>query len=1198
MSKKKTAPKKSVAKKALSKRSKKAVPPPDNPLLRYEELNLDRITGDDVGIEEAAESMTAVAAISRKRGAVAPKGRKVSTESEVMQTARLRLAAMQQSKAMPDVDEGSPVMSVPTTEADYYVTSIPGMEGVDRAALAPTPGDDNILLVAPVPGTSNWVQMGPTAIPKGQTYSAARVLVTGRVTSIIIDPTNPQIIYIGAAQGGVWKTSNGGKDWAPKSDNEVSLAIGALAIDPTNHLVLYAGTGEGNFAGDSYYGNGVLKTINGGTSWTLFAQPTFTGTRFSRIAVTPGAPNRLFAATGKGIYRSTDGGMTWTQMTNGLPAIGGSIIGATDVAIDPSNPNVAYAAFWAGGIFKTINASAANPLWTKLIAGLPAAGFSRIALGISASSPQTVYALMADGGGNQINQFFRTTNAGTNWSAIPLPGGNIGGQGFYNINVAVDPTTPDIVYLSGISVWKATRSMANVWTITNVAATIHPDNHAFAIDPTNHLVVYAGNDGGIYKSTNGGATWSDTINEGPCITQFEFIADHPFSDAVVFGGTQDNGTEQFRNSPVFNHADDGDGGYTAVSRTQPQTIFSTYFGNTPKRSLQGGKFGTWAMVNAGIAGGGLVYPPMTLNDTNSNNIAFGTDRINLDPTQGTGGWPTKVTLPGITGLVSAIHYVNSNLIYAGTTSGKVYRLVNTGVWTATVLHAPPLPARWIWDVAAVPGNPNVVIVVMSGFGTPHVWRGNVPAIGPAAWTNISGTGAGILPDIPVNALAIDPIAPNTYYIATDVAVYRTTNAGTTWTQFSQGLPNVAVFDMRLNNPTRLLRVATHGRGMWERKLDVLAMPNVDIFVRDHLMDTGRFSPSPEPVTATFEDPLQHVSLGDSLRHWMCADIKVDALEGLIPSYQMNVANVDYVAYESKLEHRNAQRGKVNRIYVQVHNRGIQAAAGVVVKVLYANASAGLPPLPPDFWTAFPGNSVNTTNWKPIGAAKVIASLSPTEPTVLEWDWTTPLNAATHSCLLVVTNCPANPIPAANKVFNVDQLVRNEKRVGLKNLFVVNAPPAASSWTTIEFFAEAQKNQAIRIVPSTAGGATIGILLPKTAQVAKPSKAGRAKKGRATAVLQGEGIVVKKLSDASFKSLKDEIGDQVDKYDRNDLRVVESLEKGAKLTDIKVPKTGLQALVLLTHPAKAGDTATFSIVQEDGEEVVGGCTFVLRAVKQT
>jgi photosystem II stability/assembly factor-like uncharacterized protein len=1030
-------------------------------------------------------------------------------------------------------------------------------------------------MVAPVPGISNWVQLGPTAIPKGQTYSSARVLVSGRVTAIVIDPTSPNTVYIGTAQGGVWKTTDGGLSWTPRTDNEASLAIGALAMDPANQLILYAGTGEGNFSGDSYYGAGVLKTVNGGATWSLLATPTFTGTRFSRIVVTPGASARLFAATGNGLYRSTNAGVAWTKMTGGgIPGFN-----ATDVCVDPVTPTTVYAAFWGGGIYKSINAAAATPTWTKLAGGLPTTGFTRIALGLSPSSPLTLYALIANSS-YTVNSFMRSTDGGATWTAIPLPGGNIGGQGFYNLNVTVDPTTPDIVYLSGISLWKAARNTTtNAWTITDLGGAFHPDNHACSVQASNHLVVYAGSDGGVYRSTDGGATWTDTINEGPCVAQFEFIDQHPTSDAVVFGGTQDNGTEQFRNSPVFNHADDGDGGFCAVDRLQPRNVISTYYGPSPKRSTQGGKFGTWVDVSGGITGSGLFYPPLALDDSNPSNIAFGTNVISLDATQGTGGWPTHVSLPGIAGSVSAIEYVNSNLIYAGTTNGEVYRLVRSGTtWTAHAIHTAPLPGQWIWDIAARPDNVNMIIVVMSGFGTPHVWRGTVAASGTSAtWTNISGTGAGTLPDIPVNALVIDLVPPyNTYYIATDVAVYRTTDAGTTWSQFSQGLPNCAVFDLQLHQPTRLLRAATHGRGLWERRLDFTVGTDVDLFFRDHLMATGRRVPA-SPDTAAFEDPLQYVSLGDQLWWWQCADIKVDAIEG--GSYQMPVAAVDYAAYESKLQHRNAQRGRVNQVYVQVHNRGIASGANVTVKLLYANASAGLPPLPPDFWTAFPADSANTSVWHPIGTAKVIPSLSPVEPTVLEWDWATPTSAADHTCLLAVMNSTADPIPPANKVFDVNVLVQNEKRVGLKNLHVVNAAPGTNFAALVGFFTLSDKVQAIRFLPGDLAGWKIGLVVPKKTSIPAAGT------GR-------PGWTKRALTATVLNYLKERYAHGLDTYDTTAVYTLDDPDKGAQFAGIKVPKPGLNVLIVFTAPARARAAATLNVVQEEDGRVIGGNTFVL------
>jgi hypothetical protein len=624
-----------------------------------------------------------------------------------------------------------------------------------------------------------------------------------------------------------------------------------------------------------------------------------------------------------------------------------------------------------------------------------------------------------------------------------------------------------------------------------------------------------------------------------------------------------------------------------VDRLQPANVISTYYGASPKRSTSGGKFGTWMAVSSGITGDPLFYPPLALDETNPSNIALGTTVINLDDAQGSGGWLTNVTLPGITDKVSAIHYVTSNLIFAGTTTGQVYRLAKTGsTWTASAINASPLPGQWIWDVVARPDDHNTVIVAMSGFGSvasplAHIWRGTVSASGTSAvWTNISGTGAATLPDIPVNALAIDPAAPNTYYIATDVAVYRTTDAGTTWAPFSDGLPNCAVFDLRLHHPTRVLRAGTHGRGLWERKLDALSMPDADLFVRDHLMATGRQTPTPGGVTAAFEDPLQYVSLGDQLWWWQCADIKVDALEGAVPSYQMPVASVDSVMFESQLQHRNAQRGRVNRVYVQVHNRGFAQASNVTVKVLFADASAGLPALPSDFWTTFPNNSAIPSGWTPIGPAKVVASISPTEAAVLEWDWSTPATAADHSCLLVVMDSPANAIPAGNKVFSVGALVPNEKRVGLKNLHIVDAAPGTYFATIIRFHSIPRRPLGIRIAPSAVEGWSIGMVLPKAA-------AGKVQ----------DGWEVRKPAAAVLAALRGRLGAEVAQYDMTRHLVLSSPGKGGLLTGAAVPKDGLPAVLVFGAPPRTTRraAATFTIVQEEDGRVVGGSTYVLRSV---
>ena len=268
-----------------------------------------------------------------------------------------------------------------------------------------------------------------------------------------------------------------------------------------------------------------------------------------------------------------------------------------------------------------------------------------------------------------IDKFYTTNNGGTSWDPIQLPDttvyGNVynnsmGGQGSYDINVAVDPTTPDTVYLSGTPLLKAFRNLrTNIWGFTDIGESIHSDHHAFAFHPTDNFVIYAGNDGGIYKSNDGGITWNDSINEGLCITQFEIMDQHPDSDAVIIAGTQDNGTEQFRNNSAFYYSADGDGGFVAIDSNEPNIVLHEYFNPTPERSEEGGKYGnilnggSWKSVNWGLSGDSsqdtsLFYPPFALDQSNPKNIAFGTYRIFLDDNQGENGWTINVpSLPDL-----------------------------------------------------------------------------------------------------------------------------------------------------------------------------------------------------------------------------------------------------------------------------------------------------------------------------------------------------------------------------------------------------------------------------------------------------------------------------------------------------------------------------------------------------------------------
>src|SRR6185369_1831026 len=255
-----------------------------------------------------------------------------------------------------------------------------------------------------------------------------------------------------------WKTVDGGVTWFAKSDNEMSLAIGALAMAPSDHNRLYAGTGEGstfylvqNLPFDvtnvDYHGVGVLRSSDGGNTWAHVGSADLTGAAFYRIAVHPTDPDVLFGATSRGLMRSQDGGGTWTAITSGLPALSTSVISCTDVAYNPSNANRAWCAFWGSGIYRTDNANAATPTWTKLNSSLPNTDISRIALALAPSNHDAIFALIA---GLPLDPapkgVYGSIDGGDNWSTITTSP-NIKLQAAYTLNIAVDVSTPDVLYV-------------------------------------------------------------------------------------------------------------------------------------------------------------------------------------------------------------------------------------------------------------------------------------------------------------------------------------------------------------------------------------------------------------------------------------------------------------------------------------------------------------------------------------------------------------------------------------------------------------------------------------------------------------------------------------------------------------------------------------------------------------------------------
>ena len=696
----------------------------------------------------------------------------------------------------------------------------------------------------PVVPLSNaaWSLIGPGPLTGGQIAGAGNV--SGRVAGIAADPTNANIIYMAAAGGGVWKTSDGGATWAPLTDTQSTLFMGAIAVAPSSPNVIYAGTGEATNSGLSFYGRGVLKSSDGGATWMLLNDAgAFDRSTISKIAVSPTDPNTLYVALSNngvngnggvvtGVYKSSDGGATWTNTTTAIANVTAASQ-FSDVVIDPANANTLYCAVGdAGG-------SAANGVYVSNNAGgtwAASGNFSTlgandgvIKLAISASTPADLFASASDAGTQGLAFVAKTVNGGTTW-ATASPGVNyMGGQGFYDQAVAIDPANPLIAYVGGAfngtdangnftNQVLETQNGGTSWTDITIGADgngVHPDHHAMTFDAAGKLL--DGNDGGIWRLDNNALTaihWTD-LNTNLATLQIIGLALHPTDPNTAYAGMQDNGTNKFTGAVPWMQVRGGDGGFVRVDPSNPLTVYHTFFrvaGSTTfiERSDDGGA--TWTDISAGItaADNSDFYPPYQMDQSNPSRLILGTDHLyetlnkgatwRIIGTKGTAGFAINNTIDAI-GLSQSA----PNTIYVGDDQGNIFVTNNDGAtW---VQHNIPTVTDHINELVVDPANTNSVYAVRDLFGPGKVFHSTN---GGVTWTDISGN----LPNLPTYSLALNTAA-NMIYVGNDNGVFATNNGGASWAPFGAGLPNVQVRELQFNPTLNILAAATHGRSAWE-----------------------------------------------------------------------------------------------------------------------------------------------------------------------------------------------------------------------------------------------------------------------------------------------------------------------------------------------------------------------------------------------
>jgi len=734
--------------------------------------------------------------------------------------------------------------------------------------------------------TGAWAGIGANPIVQVTRSDSSFSAMAGRIGALAIRPSNGQFI-LGAAQGGIWLYDAATGKWTPKADNLSSLAIGSLAIAPSNDAVVYAGTGEGALSGDSYFGNGILKSTDGGATWSHVSGDYFRGVSVSRLVVDPTNKDHLYAAVLRGrggarrttpavhsrfgIWESTNGGTSWTLLKEAKSDANG----ATDVEIDPQNPNILYASFWSDAIYKSTDGGAH---WAAAMNGLPAANYAAaqtrfsISLSHPVGKPATLYAGFdwIDGTGAHPARVFKSVNGAANWSILPAGTDDdvvedyCGTQCFYDNVIEADPTNPDVVFAAGMFDYGLGsggifRSDDGGQTWKNLGYNQHPDFHALAFDPSNTSHVLSGSDGGVWYSANKGGrpngsdpldavTWQNlngTVDPSTAlvtgrsnleIAQFTSIATVPTVANRFWGGTQDNGTLRKSGGGIqwFDVAS-GDGGQVQVDPADANYVYGTYYGISPYRYTGGGlQFFSNSYIRTGInlTDRSDFYIPFVLNKENTNQLFLGTHRLyRADNAKATSAADVKwsAVSPDLTSgcngtapngaracAISAIGVGGGTGVYTGSLDGVVSvspdgQTSQTPNWTR--VDRGVLPNRPVSAIAVDRSNYRIAYVAYNGFNAATPSRpGHV-----FRTTDGGGGWADItanLPDTPLNSIILDPSFANTLYVGTDIGSFVTYNGGTTWSQLGTGVPPVAVWQLDLDSSHRTLAAGTHGRGAW------------------------------------------------------------------------------------------------------------------------------------------------------------------------------------------------------------------------------------------------------------------------------------------------------------------------------------------------------------------------------------------------
>ena len=709
-----------------------------------------------------------------------------------------------------------------------------------------------------------WRELGPANI-------------AGRARALVFHPITPATMYVGAAAGGVYKSTDAGLNWTPVGDMLPNMAVNSLAIDPSSPDILYAGTGEGFGNIDAVRGAGIFKTTDGGVTWKPLDATRNNSSFFfvNKLVVSPVSPNRVYAATNVGIFRSTDGGDTW-QLTLDRNS---PFDGCQDLVLRPgATSDYLFASCGRRSTQTTIfrnTAAESDAAWEAVLTN---ADMARSVIAVAASNPSIVYVLASSRAEGDFRDGFlaiyrstangdkdtwetRATNKDENRMNLGLLSNHIslyrdvcgGGpstfanQGWYDIALAVDPTNPDRLFSGGIDLMKSEDGglnwgVASFWWPPRTNQTyVHADQHIIVFHPSydgiSNQSVYFLNDGGLFRTDNPGAEVGlrpiDTCTTAGTRMRFvsltrgmttsQFYHGLPFPGGAAFaGGKQDNGTN--RGSAALGIAgwqsiSGGDGGYVAIAPDDPNRVYLETTRLSLRRSTNGLNFSS---ATRGITEPGanfLFITPFRMDPNNSQRLYIG-GRSFWRTNDGADNWE-RVSQAIPLGNISAMAIApgNPDRVVFGTSTGRLYRSN-----TATKDNA---ESAWPFEFVRTngyiswlefdPNNQDIVYATISTFnnssGEGHLFRSTD---GGASWVRLDGTGDTGLPDLPAHSVAIDPVNSDNLYVGTDAGIFASFDGGKTWAKEDAGFVNTVVESMNIvrENGVSTLYAFTHGRGAW------------------------------------------------------------------------------------------------------------------------------------------------------------------------------------------------------------------------------------------------------------------------------------------------------------------------------------------------------------------------------------------------